>query len=166
VSARPNRVPGQRCRRCTNALEPSSINAFLAVLPHRSMASARTNRPTSASSDLRRPAMFVRFTGEIDLRRSRRRRRGRPRAEPADVSTAIICARGWPSAQASVEPETKGRQQILMRTPDAGITCEGAPGLFMFSFDGATCCRSAGRPSACRRSHGCVDVVFDAGLAR
>src|SRR5207244_9080502 len=83
-------------------------------------------------------------------------------------STAIICSFvPGPSAQASVEPwRLKVRQEVLHeehRTQDhMRGEAEAAHGFLDAPL--AVEVRDA-RPLV-RRSHGCVDIVFDAGLAR
>src|SRR5260221_3764449 len=83
-------------------------------------------------------------------------------------STAIICSFvPGPSAQASVGAlETEGRQQVLHeehRTQDhMRGEAEAAHGFL----DAPLVVEVRNARPLVRRSHGCVDVVFDAGLAR
>src|SRR5260221_8300353 len=155
-----------------DALEPFQHQRHLfAVLPDLFDWRLRErNRPTQClRQDLRRLPHRSYVTGEIDLAAVQGGGVGeRARAEPADVvHRNHLQLRAWPERPGQRGAlETEGRQQVLHeehRTQDH-MRGEAQAAHGFLDAPLVVEVRDA-RPLVCR-SHGCVDVVFDAGLAR
>src|SRR6266403_1097391 len=155
-----------------DALEPFQHQRhFLAVLPDRYEWRLRErDRPTQhLRQDFRRFRHCSHVASDIDLAAVQGRSAGeRARAEPADVvyRNHLQLRAGPERPEQRVPLETKGRHEVLHekhRTQNhMRREAEAAHGFL----DAPLVVEVRDARPPVRRSHGCVDVMFDTGLAR